>query len=194
MVTPIFKTLHVTSREAWRAWLAKNHACESEVWLVYYKQHTGQPRVPYDEAVEEALCFGWIDSIVRRIDDKKYAQKFTPRRGRSKWSQSNIERVRKLIGEGRMTDVGLAKIDPSVLAEDVPAKPKVKKSNQAVPGFIKQALMANPRAWQYFQALAPSYRRLYIGWIMSAKKEETRHRWLCEAISLLKQNKKLGLK
>jgi hypothetical protein len=77
----IRKTLHVTSREEWRAWLTKHYQSETEVWLIYYKKHTGQPRISYDHAVEEALCFGWVDSIVKRIDDEKFAQKFTPRRG-----------------------------------------------------------------------------------------------------------------
>ena len=83
------KELYVTNREDWRAWLEQNHATEKEVWLLYYKKHTGKPTIPYDDAVEEALCFGWIDSTVKRIDDEKYTQKFTPRNDRSVWSESN---------------------------------------------------------------------------------------------------------
>jgi uncharacterized protein YdeI (YjbR/CyaY-like superfamily) len=189
---PISKTLHVTSREEWRAWLAKHHASETEVWLIYCKKQSGQPRIPYDHAVEEALCFGWIDSIVKRIDDQKFAQKFTPRRDFTKWSTLNKRRVRKLIGEGRMTEVGLAKFDPSVLNEEPQAKQS--KVDLDIPRFVKQALMASPMAWKHFQNLAPSYRRNYIAWIMNAKQDETRQRRLREAISLLAQNKKLGLK
>jgi hypothetical protein len=96
----IRKTLYVTSREEWRAWLAKHYQSETEVWLIYYKKHSGQPRISYDHAVEEALCFGWIDSIVKRIDDEKFAQKFTPRRDGAKWSALNKRRLRKLIREG----------------------------------------------------------------------------------------------
>src|SRR6516225_7413143 len=107
--------LHLTRRDAWRRWLAKNHDRKTEIWLVFYKPRTGRPRIPYDDAVEVALCFGWIDSIVKRIDDAKYAQKFTPRRHSSKWSASNLHRIRKLIHEGRMTTTGLAKIDPTLL-------------------------------------------------------------------------------
>lgn len=93
----IHKTLYVTSREEWRAWLTKHYQSEAEVWLIYYKKHTGQPRIFYDHAVEEALCFGWIDSIVKKMDDEKFAQKFTPRRDDAKWSALNKHRLRKLI-------------------------------------------------------------------------------------------------
>src|SRR5580765_895087 len=109
--------LYVTSRDEWRAWLANHYESETEVWLVYYKKLSSRPRIPYDHAVEEALCFGWIDSIVKRIDDQKFAQKFTPRRDCTRWSALNKRRIRKLIKEGRMTKVGLAKIDPAVLDE-----------------------------------------------------------------------------
>jgi uncharacterized protein YdeI (YjbR/CyaY-like superfamily) len=152
----------------------------------------GQPRISYDHAVEEALCFGWVDSIVKRIDDEKFAQKFTPRRDCANWSASNKHRVRKLIKEERMTEAGLAKINLAVLGEETPAKPR--KGGGAIPRFIRQALMASPRAWEHFQNLAPSYRRVYVAWIMDAKKEETRRRRLREAVSRLEQNKKLDLK
>src|SRR5947207_6773660 len=188
----IRKTLYVTSREEWRAWLTKHYQSEAEVWLIYYKKHTGRPRIAYDHAVEEALCFGWIDSLVKRIDDDKFAQKFTPRRDWTKWSALNKRRMRKLIQEGRMTEAGLAKIDLAVLDEEPPGKPS--QGELDIPRFVQQALKASPRAWEHFQKLAPSYRRQYIGWIMHAKKEETRERRLREAISLLEQNQKLGLK
>ena len=188
----ISKMLYVTSREAWRTWLAKHHQSESAVWLVYYKKQTGRPRILYDDAVEEALCFGWIDSIVKRIDDAKFAQKFTPRKDCTKWSALNKRRVRKLIREGRMTEAGLAKIDVVALGDEPQAKPGKRKL--ALPRFVRQALMSNQRAWEHFQNLAPSYRRLYIAWIMDAKKKETRTRRLKEAVALLEQNKKLGLK
>ena len=189
---PITKTLYVTSRDEWRAWLKNHHASETEVWLIYCKKSSGQPRIPYDHAVEEALCFGWVDSLVKRIDDEKFAQKFTPRRDCTKWSAINKRRVRKLIEEARMTEVGLAKIDLAILDEEMPAKPK--KGDRSLPRFIKQALTANPKAWKHFQNLAPSYRRNCIAWIMDAKKVETRQRRLREVVSLMEKNKKLGLK
>jgi uncharacterized protein YdeI (YjbR/CyaY-like superfamily) len=152
-----------------------------------YKKHTGQPRISYDHAVEEALCFGWIDSIGKRIDDDKFTQKFTPRRDWTKWSALNKRRLRKLIREGRMTEAGLAKIDLAMLGEE----PQAKQSKGAldIPRFVKQALMADGKAWENFRNLAPSHRRAYIQWIMEAKKEETRKRRLQEAVSRLEQRK-----
>lgn len=187
----IRKTLYVTSREEWRAWLTEHYQSETEVWLVYYKKHTGRPRISYDHAVEEALCFGWIDSIVKRIDEEKFAQRFTPRRDCTRWSALNKRRLRKLIREGRMTESGLAKIDLKMLGEETQEQ---SKGDLDIPRFVKQALMANAKAWENFRNLAPSYRRHYIGWIMHAVKEETRERRLREAVLLLEQNKKLGLK
>jgi uncharacterized protein YdeI (YjbR/CyaY-like superfamily) len=187
------KTLHVTNREDWRQWLEKNHDKEKEVWLIFYKKHTGKHRVHYDDAVEEALCFGWIDSIVKRIDDEKYAQKFTPRKPGSKWSQLNKKRVEKMIKEDRMTEAGLALINAAKKSgkwEQFISQPK----ELIIPPVVITALSANKKAWENFNNLAPSYQRQYVGWITTAKKEETRQRRLNEAIILLEQGKKLGLK
>ena len=168
----IRKMLHVASREEWRAWLMKHYQSETEVWLIYYKKHTGQPRISYDHAVEEALCFGWVDSTVKRIDDEKFAQKFTPRRDCAKWSAINITRVRKLIREGRMTEAGRAKINLVLLGE----KPQAKqgKRDLDIPRIIKKALAENAKAWKNFRNLAPSKRRGYIQWIMDVKKVDAR--------------------
>src|SRR5262245_38434109 len=183
----IRKTLYVTSQEQWRAWLTKHYQSETEVWLIYYKKHTGQPRISYDHAVEEALCFGWVDSIVKRIDDEKFAQKITPRRDWTKWSALNKRRLRKLIREGRMTEAGLAKVDLVMLSEETQAKQS--KGDLDIPRFVKQALMANAKAWENFRSLTPSRRRAYIRLIMDTKTEETRERRLREAVSLLEQSK-----
>ena len=182
----IRKTLYVASREEWRAWLTKHHESETEVWLIYYKKHSGRPRIAYDDAVEEALCFGWVDSIVKKIDDEKFAQKFTPRRDWTKWSELNKRRLRKLIREGRMTDAGRAKIDLAILADERKAKPG--KGDTDIPRFVKQALTASAKAWQNFQKLSPSHRGNYIRWIMEAKKEETRDRRLREAVARLQRS------
>ena len=182
----IRKTLYVTTREEWRAWLTTHYQAETEVWLIYYKKHTGRPRISYDESVEEALCFGWIDSIAKRMDDEKFAQKFTPRRDWTNWSALNKRRLRKLIREGRMTDAGLAKIDAAMLGEEAPAKEN--KGDAEIPRFVKQALMANAKAWANFRNLTPSRRQAYIRLIMDAKREETRERRLREAVSLLAQS------
>jgi uncharacterized protein YdeI (YjbR/CyaY-like superfamily) len=181
----IRSTLYVTNRESWRAWLAEHCHAATEVWLIYYKKHTGRARIPYDHAVEEALCFGWIDSIVKKMDDERYAQKFTPRRDNTRWSALNKQRLRKLIREGRMTKAGLAKIDAAILEDAAQAKPS--KGDVDLPRFIKQALTANPKAWTNFQILAPSHRRAYIQWIVEAKKEDTRERRLRETVARLEQ-------
>jgi uncharacterized protein YdeI (YjbR/CyaY-like superfamily) len=110
------KTLHVTKRRDWRAWLKSHHETEKEIWLIFHKKHTGKGRLAYDDAVEEAICFGWIDSIIKRRDEQTYVQKFTPRNLNSRWSSLNVERAKKMIAAGLMTAAGLAKIDPSLLA------------------------------------------------------------------------------
>jgi uncharacterized protein YdeI (YjbR/CyaY-like superfamily) len=186
------KTLYVSDRASWRAWLEENHASEREVWLVYYKKHTGRPRIPYDDAVEEALCFGWIDSTVRRLDEERYLQKFTPRRERSNWCESNVKRARRLIAEGRMTRAGLDAIAEGALEQK--SAPRLKPEELEVPRFFSAALKKTPKAWENFNALAPSYRRDYVHWITHAKRDETRERRLREAARLLSENKKLGMK
>jgi uncharacterized protein YdeI (YjbR/CyaY-like superfamily) len=190
----ISKTLYVTNRNDWRAWLEKNHETEKEVWLIYYKRHTNQLRIPYDDAVEEALCFGWIDSIVQKIDDEKYAQKFTPRKNKSKWSELNKRRIRDLVKAGKMTGAGLAKLGDGVLEAEERSKTLSKTKEPVIPEYLEEALRANEKAWENFNNLAPSYRRQYIGWITTAKKEETRNNRMKEAIELLARNEKLGMK
>lgn len=192
MITP--QTLYVTNRDDWRAWLQAHHAVESEIWLIYYKKHTGQPSIPYDVAVEEALCFGWIDSTVKRIDDQRYMQRFTPRKDNSNWSELNKTRVRKLVAQRRMTKAGLAKISAEVLAEQTPAKPRVMQKEIEIPQYFKEAIKRNKEAWENFNRLAPSYRRQYVGWVVSAKREDTRKKRLQEAKNLLSKNQKLGMK
>jgi uncharacterized protein YdeI (YjbR/CyaY-like superfamily) len=187
-------TLDVTNRDDWRAWLEKHHDTEREAWLIYYKKHTGKPRIPYDDAVEEALCFGWIDSIVKRMDDEKYAQKFTPRKDKSKWSELNKRRAKKMIECGRMTEAGLAKVKNIDLNDAREAKPKPSRKELIIPHYIKEALEADGNVWRNFTNLAFSYKKQYIGWITNAKREETRKRRLKEAIDLLARNEKLGMK
>jgi uncharacterized protein YdeI (YjbR/CyaY-like superfamily) len=187
------KTLYVTNREEWRSWLRKNHDKEKEIWLIYYKKHSGRPRISYDDMVEEALCFGWIDSIVKRIDDLKYAQKLTPRKLKSKWSTLNRGRVAKMIKAGRMTQAGLDKISFPIHEVESPRTEK-RKIELAMPAYLERGLRKNKKAWENFKSLAPSHRRNYVGWITSAKQEATRMRRLSEAVKLLEQNKKLGLK
>lgn len=187
----ITKTAYATNRAEWRAWLEKHHATEKEIWLVYYKKGAGKPSATYMESLEEALCFGWIDSLIQKIDEEKYARKFNPRRAGSKWSELNKHLVAKLVKEGRMTEAGLAKVDFSLPAAEA-ARPK--RTPLPLPDWLKTGLMTSPKAWENFICLPPSHRRNYIGWISDAKKEETRQRRIQEAIQMLEKNQKLGLR
>ena len=178
----------------WRAWLLDHHASEQEVWLVYFKASSGQTGIDYETSVEEALCYGWIDSIIQKIDDEKYARKFNPRRPGSFWSATNKRRMEKLISEGRMTPIGLGKYDPQAQESSSEVGQKIKRAEIPIPAEIKQAVEANQRAWENFQRLTPSYQRQYISWVLSAKRVETQQKRLAEVITLLEQGKKLGFK
>ena len=188
MLSTTLKTFDARNCEQWREWLATHHESESEVWLVFHKRHTGRPFIAYDEAVDEALCFGWIDSLIKRLDDDRYARKFTPRKPGSRWSTANRKRYAHLKAGGRLTRAGLERA-PTDRSGDAP-----RSSPSKVPQYIQQALRSRPAASNYFESLAPSYRRLYIAWIDSAQQQETKTRRLQEAIGLLEAGKKLGLK
>lgn len=139
------ETLYITNRAEWRRWLEKNYDKAKEIWLIYYKKHTNKPSISYDDAVEEGLCFGWIDSIVKRLDDARYAQKFTPRTNTSKWSEPNKQKVGKLIKQGRMTQIGMTKIKESILnKKEETLRDKLKK-NLVISAKIKQSLMTNKK-------------------------------------------------
>ena len=177
------------SLEAWRKWLARHHDSESEIWLVFHKAHTGRPTIAYEDAVDEALCFGWIDSLIKRLDDARYARKFTPRKPDSRWSTVNRKRYAALKASGRLMPAGVNR-PPTAKSGDAPRP----TSASGVPPYIETALRKHPAAWKFFESLAPSHRRLYIAWIDSAKKEETKLKRLQEAIQKLAGSQKLGLK
>ena len=187
------RRLLVTTREAWRSWLAEHHASETEVWLVYHKRASGKPRIPYEDAVEEALCFGWIDSLVRRLDEDRFAQKFTPRAAKSRWSDLNRARFAKVVSEGRMTPAGLAKSPPPPTSGNR-ARERPRPRPIEVPDYLVRALKRHRLARINFERLAPSHRRMYVLWVDTAKREDTRQRRLAEALALLARNQKLGLK
>lgn len=179
------------SREAWRAWLAEHGQQEGAFWMLFHKKHTGEPCITYDDALDEALCFGWIDSLIRRIDDNRYVRLFSPRRPGSPWSTINRRRVAKLVQERRMTPAGMEKIDFDPAAE---AQEKTPKAPFELPPEYEQTLRERPPAWENFQKLAPSVRRMYFGWVLSAKKPETRERRLAEVVGVLERGEKLGVK
>jgi uncharacterized protein YdeI (YjbR/CyaY-like superfamily) len=188
MPTGTIKTLDVRTRRQWRKWLEEHHDKETEIWLIFHKRHTGVACLSYDDAVEEALCYGWIDSIIRRLDESRYARKLTPRKAGSRWSGANRRRYEDLASRGLLAAPGL-KRPPTSRSADAP-RPLVNE----LPSYIRRALGANRRAWRFFEGLAPSYRRTYVGWIGSAKREETKERRLHEAVRLLAAGRKLGLK
>lgn len=168
----ITKSFTPSNLSAWRNWLEQNHDREQEVWLVYLKAGRGKTNIDYESSVEEALCFGWIDSIIQKIDDEKYARKFNPRRMDSKWSETNKRRVLKVIREGRMTEAGMAKVTFDVGGVDT-SKPKAKRAPVQMPEKMEEALKSRPGLWEAFQNVSPSYRRNYILWLSDAKKPET---------------------
>jgi uncharacterized protein YdeI (YjbR/CyaY-like superfamily) len=180
-------TLQIRSRREWRAWLAKNHTSSPGVWLVFHKAHTGKKSVPYEDVVREALCFGWIDSLIKRLDDDRYAFKVTPRKPTSKWSALNRKRWAELKAAGFLTSAGLAAAPTDNSYAPRPVIPDL-------PVYIAKALKANPKAWAFFQQLAPTYRRNFVVWIHTAKRPETREKRIRESIELLAAGKKLGLK
>jgi uncharacterized protein YdeI (YjbR/CyaY-like superfamily) len=188
LATKPLKTLEIAARRHWRRWLDKHHDCEAEIWLVFYKQHTGRNGIEYRDALEEALCFGWVDSLVKRLDDDRFARKFTPRKADSRWSTVNRKLYADLLARGLVAPPGL-KRPPTDKCGDTP-RPGLK----VLPSYIEKALRANARAWAFFEELAPSYRRQCIAWIDSAKREETKEKRLGEVLQLMAAGKKLGLK
>ena len=179
-------------REDWRAWLAENHAAAQEVWLVIRKKHTAKAGLTYVEALEEALCFGWIDGILKRIDDEKHTIRFTPRRKNSIWSEQNRKRIAKLIQEGRITEAGLAKIKEAK-ANGQWEKAAGREDVTVVPPELTAALARNAQARENFEKLAPSYRRQFIYWIGTAKRDQTREKRIKTTIKLLMANRRLGI-
>jgi uncharacterized protein YdeI (YjbR/CyaY-like superfamily) len=180
------ETLDIRSRSRWRGWLARHHASSPGIWLVFHKDHTRVRSIPYEEAVREALCYGWIDSLIKRLDGDRYARKFTPRKPSSKWSDLNRRRWAELHAEGRLAPAGRA-ASPAGKARAVP--PPIPE----LPAFVA-AFRAHPKAWAFFRSLPPSQRRHYVGWVHLAKRPETRRRRIRESIALLAAGKRLGLK
>jgi uncharacterized protein YdeI (YjbR/CyaY-like superfamily) len=180
-------TLDIRTRREWRAWLAKHHASSAGVWFIRHKRHTGVESVTLDDIVREALCFGWIDSLVKRLDDKRYAIKVTPRKPASNWSAINRRRWQELKKSGALTASGLAAAPTN---NTYAPKPKIPQ----LPGYIAKAFKSDPKAWAFFQSLPPGQRRYFVVWIHMAKLPETRERRLRESMMRLAAGKRLGLK
>jgi uncharacterized protein YdeI (YjbR/CyaY-like superfamily) len=181
------QTLDVRTRPKWRTWLRQHHASSPGVWLVFHKRHTAIQCLEYGEAVEEALCFGWVDSLIKRLDDDRYARKFTPRKPDSAWSTINRKRYAKLKAAGLLEAPGLAR-PPTNRSGDLPIP-----AGGGVPAYIEEQLKTHTRAWQFFERLAPSHKRMYVAWIDSAKRDETKQKRIREVIAKLAAGKKPGL-
>jgi len=183
------KTLYVTNRKEWRSWLAKNHAGEKEIWLVFYRKSSGKPRIPYNEAVEEALCYGWIDSLQKGIDEEKFAQRFSPRKPTSQLSEMNKERIRRLIKQKRMTAAGLRAISKTFdISRDLEEK-------TAVAPDILAALKADKRAWENFRNFPEGYKKVRLGFLESRRRhgDEVLEKSLKHFIKMTADNKKFGM-
>jgi len=191
--------IYFEDKESLRKWLKINHDKSPGVWMVFYKKASNKKCISYREALEEALCFGWIDSTVKGVDDEQYLRKFTPRINSSNWSDVNKKIVSVLINEGRMTEAGLRKIDVYVKTGKLKWDNKREQRSKEdkvfeIPEFILKEFSINEPALSNFNNLALSYKKIYVGWITSAKRDETIQKRLQESIVLLKENKKLGLK
>jgi uncharacterized protein YdeI (YjbR/CyaY-like superfamily) len=167
-------------RSAWRAWLREHHATRTVVWLLLGKKAMEQPGVSYDEAVEEALCWGWVDGLVNRWDEQRYAVRFTPRRPRSVWSESNVARAERMIAEGRMTAAGLALVDEAKRRGTWAAAASGR--SDTTPPDLLTALEAVPAALAQWDAWAASPRRQYVSWVLDAKRDETRARRVADVV------------
>ena len=177
----IGETLYVTRREEWRRWLEANFETAPEIWLVYPNKASGEPRIPYNDAVEEALCFGWIDSIIKKPDELRAAQRFSPRRRGSRYSQLNKERLRWLAAEGLL--------HPSVRA----SVEEVLREEFVFPEDILDAIRANERAWAHYEGFSAVYRRIRVAYIdVGRRRPEVFESRLRSFLKATEQGRQLG--
>jgi uncharacterized protein YdeI (YjbR/CyaY-like superfamily) len=182
------ETYYAKNRMEWHDWLRKNYSTSPGVWLIYYKKTSGKPTVSYEEAVEEALSFGWIDSKANTLDEERYIQIFTPRKPGSNWSKINKQRVKKLIEQGLMNSAGIEKIEAAKkdgswnFLDDV--------ENLVIPLDLKQALGSNMAAKTNFETFSDSVKKQILYWIKSAKREATRKNRIEKTVKLAAQNEK----
>lgn len=183
----IGKTIYLADRKEWRAWLKNNYRTEKDIWLIYYNKQSGKPRIQYNDAVEEALCFGWIDSIMKKINEKKFAQRFTPRKKNSQLSDLNKERIRRLIKQNKMTIAGLEAVKHAFNHSNKNEKLKI------APDIIKE-LKKDKTTWKNFNSFPLSYKRIRIGWIEGARKRpDIFKQRLNYFLKMTAKNKKYGM-
>ena len=185
------KAFDFKDSQEWHKWLLQNHDKEKEAWLIVQKKHGSKIGIRYDKALEEALCFGWIDGKMKSIDEKKFILRYSPRKSRSVWSKINKDKAEILIAQDRMTTAGLAKIEEAKKNGywDVAY---TSKTRDDMPVDLKMALMEDSIAWSNFESFANTYRNMYIGWIIAAKTKETREKRIIEVVQRSYINKKPG--
>lgn len=179
--------IEAIDRATWRSWLAQNHQSAIGVWLVYYKVKSGKPSVGYSEAVKEALCFGWIDSKVKSLDDDRYMQIFTPRKPKGVWSKLNKQYIEELFEQGLMTEAGLKKIEAAKLDGSWTLLDEIEAL--IVPSDLAEALKNNAIAKQNFEVFSPSTRKVILYWIDSAKRSETRQTRIEKTVQCVEQKR-----
>ena len=178
------ETVFAIDPAAWRLWLMENSARCEQIWLVFYKKASGKPTISYEDAVEEALCFGWVDGRKKKLDEECYAFRFTPRKAKSAWSKSNLQRVERLVAEGKMTAAGL-KVYNSSNRRHVPPMPS------EMPKALEENFRKQRTAWENYQNFPPGYRRVTARWVASAKKPETQIKRLEKLIEFSARNERI---
>lgn len=186
MTTTPPNSFHPLTRAEWRAWLEQNHANDEGVWLITFKKATGKPRIDYEDAVEEALCFGWIDSKPRKLDDQRSMLWFAPRKPGSGWSRPNKERVERMLAAGRMAPAGLARVEAARIDGSWNALDAVEALE--IPPDLEAAFAGEATAWENFDAFPRSAKRGILEWIANARKPETRARRIDETVTLASDN------
>ena len=194
--TKELKSFYAKDRKTWRKWLEKNHATSAEIWLIYYKKSSGKSRVPYDDAVEEALCFGWIDSTMKSLDEERFIQRFTPRKPKSGWSGPNKTRIKRVIEKGLMTKAGLEKIEIAKKNGSWESLDKIYAPAEQlkIPDDLEKAFTKNKKAKTNFENFAIFTRRQFLSWINSAKRAETRKARIKHAVLMSAANKRPSIK
>ena len=183
------ETVYCRNAEEWRTWLQSHGDDTPEIWLIYLKKGANEPCISYSESVDEALCCGWIDGLIKKIDETRYARRFTPRKPNSRWSEVNVRRMHRLVEADRATHDALSEFQRAIDEDRIVRRPP----NPALSDDLLEELKRDPTALSLFEALSPAQRRQYVLWIMDAKREETRRRRLETTRSMLRSGKRLGI-
>jgi len=176
------KALFFKNRSEWRDWLENNHSEEKEAWLVHYKKSSGKTHLSHSDGVEEAICFGWIDGILKKVDEEKYVLRYSPRKAGSVWSKINKEKAERMIEAGKMSPSGISAVKEAK-KRCLWDSAYTNKKRDKIPQELKQAFLKEPTAWKYFNSFANTYRNMYVGWVTGAKTEETKRKRIKEIVA-----------